>query len=120
MKKIKQCIFGLCFVGAICVHAEFSEDTLTLIGADNLYHNNFAESRDDFLVLFEETKEPYYAKLAAQAAIGAGNFDEAVRLSLLYQNLSGDTNDLQTNKILADAYVQSNNIQKSIEILEKI
>lgn len=96
------------------------KDLLLLQGADDLYHSNFAESLENFLLLYDETKEPYYAKLAAQAAIGTGDINKAFSLANLYIEQSGDDNDPIINKILADAFVQNGEMDKAIIALEKV
>ncbi|OBV29984.1 hypothetical protein BKN38_05660 [Helicobacter sp. CLO-3] len=111
-------LFALFF--ATILHADSSEDSALLMGADSLYHNDFNESFDHFLLLFDETKEPYYAKLAAQAAIGKGDLESAFRLALLYVELSGENDDVVINKILADAYAQNGNLANAIKALQKV
>ncbi len=114
------------YIGLICclfasfLGSDSKEDAALLMGADSLYHGDFSKSFDELIVLFEETKEPYYAKLAAQAAVGKGDLDGAFALANLYIELSGDTEDIMINKILADAYAQMGETQKAIEVLEKI
>lgn len=100
--------------------ADFSMDLLLLQGADDLYHSNFAESLENFLLLYDKTKEPYYAKLAAQAALGKGDIQTAFSLANLYVEQSGDENDVIINKILADAFVQNGQMDKAIIALEKV
>ena len=100
--------------------AGINEDKLILMGFDSLYRNDFTESRNNFLLLFEETKDPYYAKLAAQSAAAVGDLQTSINLALLYQKITKDTNDLQINKILADGYAQAGEIDKAIEALEKV
>ena len=100
--KAKFACLVFCVVGGFYVLSasevnanNANEDMMIVMGLDSLYHNDFAESRDDFLLLFEETKNPYYAKLAAQAAAAIGDLQTSMNLALLYQKLTGDTNDLQ-------------------------
>ena len=100
--------------------ADSSMDLLLLQGADDLYHSNFAESLENFLLLYDKTKEPYYAKLAAQAALGKGDIQTAFSLANLYIEQSGDENDVIINKILADAFVQNGQMDKAIIALEKV
>lgn len=66
------------------VYADSKEDAVLLNGADSLYHGDFAGAFDEFIALFEDTKEPYYAKLAAQAAMGKGDTKSALLLAELY------------------------------------
>ena len=125
--KAKFACLVFCVVGGFYVLSasevnanNANEDMMIVMGLDSLYHNDFAESRDDFLLLFEETKNPYYAKLAAQAAAAIGDLQTSMNLALLYQKLTGDTNDLQINKVLADGYTKNGDINKAIEVLEKV
>ena len=91
-----------------------------LRGADSLYHRDFASSFDEFIVLFDETHEPYYARLAAQAAIGKGDLEAAQRLAELYIKLGGDRDDSVVNKILADSYAKQGQITKALQVLERV
>lgn len=91
-----------------------------LRGADSLYHRDFASSFDEFIVLFDETHEPYYARFAAQAAIGKGDLEAAQRLAELYIKLSGDRDDSVVNKILADSYAKQGQITKALQVLERV
>ena len=100
--------------------ADSKEDAALLNGADSLYRGDFATSFDEFISLFEETKEPYYAKLAAQAAMGKRDTKSALLLAELYIKLSGNDEDLIINKILADVYAQNGQIDQAIKVLEKI
>lgn len=100
--------------------SDYNRDLLLLQGADDLYHSNFGESLENFLLLYEDTKEPYYAKLAAQAALGKGDIQTAFNLANLYVEQSGDENDVIINKILADAFVQNGQMDKAIIALEKV
>ncbi len=115
---IKKILWLASCIGII--YAGINEDKLILMGFDSLYRNDFAESRNNFLLLFEETKDPYYAKLAAQSAAALGDLQTSVNLALLYEQITHNTNDLQINKILADGYTQTGEIDKAIVVLEKI
>ena len=118
---------GALFLMASCVMlcsamlwAHSGEDAAMLRGADSLYHRDFASSFDEFIVLFDETHEPYYARLAAQAAIGKGDLEAAQRLAELYIKLSGDRDDSVVNKILADSYAKQGQITKALQVLERV
>lgn len=100
--------------------ANSNEDAAMLRGADSLYHQDFAGSFDEFIMLFDETQEPYYAKLAAQAAIGKGDLESAQQLAELYVKLSGDHDDSIVNKILADSYAKQGQIAKALQVLERL
>lgn len=102
------------------VYADSKEDAVLLNGADSLYHGDFAGAFDELIALFEDTKEPYYAKLAAQAAMGKGDTKSALLLAELYIKLSGNDEDLIINKILADVYAQNGQIEQAIKVLERI
>lgn len=105
---------------ACLVYADSKEDAALLNGADSLYHGDFAGAFDEFIVLFEDTKEPYYAKLAAQAAMGRGDAVAAQRLAELYIKLSGNDEDLIINKILADVYAQNGELERASAALERL
>lgn len=118
--QVLRAIFCAILLGISLLYGNTSEDAALLRGADSLYHRDFATSFDEFIVLFDETKEPYYAKLAAQAAIGKGDLESALRLAELYAKLSGDYDDVVINKILADGYAQQGQIVQAIQVLERL
>ncbi|PAF44679.1 ATP-dependent nuclease subunit B [Helicobacter sp. 11S02596-1] len=98
----------------------FPEDYYLMIASDAFNRGDFETAKDDYLVLYEETNQIAYARQAAVCAASMGDFETALKLAILYQETTKDTNDLPTNKIIADGYIRMGDIKKAISLLETI
>lgn len=95
-------------------------DSSVLNGFDLFYRGDFKEASEIFLLLFDENKEPIYAKYAAMSFAGDNDFDRALKMALVYENLSLDKNDIFVNKLKAQSLIQNGKIYEAINLLEKI
>lgn len=108
---------GLCFLSGVNA---FSQDLHLAVSSDAFNRGDFATAKDGYLLLYEETKDIAYAKQAAMAAASMGDLQTATKLAFLYQNITKNTQDVATNKILVDSYIRMGDVKKAISLLEFI
>lgn len=107
-------------ISSLLSASALSQDLHLVVSADAFNRGDFALAKDGYLLLYEETKEIAYAKQAAMAAASMGDLQTASKLAFLYQNVTKNTQDLATNKILVDSYIRLGDIKKAISLLELI
>lgn len=114
--KIILCLFLFGILNA----EDSSLDYEMMMTSDAFNRGDFAKAKEGYMKLYDQTKDISYIKQAALSAANIGDFQEATKLALFYQNTSKNTQDLPTSKILADSYIRSGDISKAISTLEAI
>lgn len=102
------------------LHAAQDRDLQIMLAADSLARGKFSVAKDIYLKLYEESKAPVYTRQAAVAYITMGDLSAALQYALIYQNITKDTKDISTSKIIADGYIRRGEIEKAIGMIEEI
>ncbi|WP_145980424.1 tetratricopeptide repeat protein [Helicobacter mustelae] len=96
------------------------EDLQIFLGVDALVNGDFKRAKEIYTKLYEETKQIAYARQLSIVYASSGDLGDALKYALLYQNVSKDTKDLPTSKIIVDSYIKKGELKKAIVLLEAI
>ena len=88
--------------------------------ADLRYAGKPLEASKIYQKLYDDTKDSYFLKQAALTKLQAGLLKEAALSAEEYQNLTKDYDDEDTNLIIAERLIESNDINRAILLLERM